>query len=113
MWLMDDVMCRASNQHRLPCSYNSDVDIDAEVNPAITAGVKGLKVSVFLILMCPLHESVLTALVKKTMALDLTVPGDAESHFRASYWSSTAGGRSHLLFHSPPCECSDMFSRSY
>ena len=90
-------------------SYDSDVDIDTEVKPAITAGVKGLKVSA-----CCSSVSSTWALrhgcCSSKNCLNFSAPGDAEGHFRASYRSSTAGWRRHHFFHSPPRECSSIYT---
>lgn len=51
---------------------------------------------------------VFTGLVKTV--LNLPAQGDDKGHFRAAYWWCTTGGRNHLLFHSPPCECIRIFS---
>lgn len=45
LWVLFSLAGFSSHEHCPHCSYEGDVDIDAEVKPPITAGVKGLKVS--------------------------------------------------------------------
>ena len=95
------------------CSYDGDVDIDALVKEPITAGVKGLKVGTspfYYSLLFPSSSSssssyVFTSGVKTV--LYLPAQGNDQDNFGATYWWSTAGGRSHPFLHSTARECPD------
>lgn len=83
------------------CSYLGDVDIDAVVKEPITAGIKGLKVDPCSQL-CHLCQSLPVLDGFFHFLLNVTADGDAAHHSGASHRRGAPGGRSHLLFHSPP-----------
>lgn len=100
------------HHHYSFCSYDGDVDIDAEVQAPIVAGVKGLQVSVScfsdLCINLILHTFERFTFQVKPI-LDLAAQRYAEGHSGAPHWSSAAGRRSHHIFHSAPSEYQETF----
>lgn len=82
------------------------MDIDAEVQSPIIAGVKGLKVSIVRFQMSALTSSASFPCQVKPL-LVLPAQRYAEGHSGAPYWSSATCRRSHHIFHSTPSEYQD------